>query len=145
MAAACSFWARSSRRARSTRMAFARFLICDRSSWQVTTSPVGRCVRRTAESVVLTPCPPGPEDRYTSTCTSRSSILTSTSSASGRTATVTVEVWIRPLDTMHAPLELEPAPRAASLDQQHRRLEAADAGGIRNHDLHLPLLALRVL
>ena len=44
-------------------MAFARFLICERSSWQVTTSPVGRWVSRTAESVVLTPWPPGPEER----------------------------------------------------------------------------------
>ena len=59
----CSSWACSSSRARSTRMALARFLICERSSWQVTTSPVGRCVMRTAESVVLTPCPPGPEER----------------------------------------------------------------------------------
>ncbi len=29
--------------------ALARFLICDFSSWQETTSPVGRCVMRTAE------------------------------------------------------------------------------------------------
>ena len=27
--------------------------------------PVGRCVRRTAESVVFTPWPPGPEERAT--------------------------------------------------------------------------------
>src|SRR2546428_423941 len=59
MAACCSSRARSSSRALRTRIAFARFLICDRSSWHVTTSPVGRWVIRTAESVVLTPCPPG--------------------------------------------------------------------------------------
>src|SRR5437667_2163791 len=100
MAACCSSCARSSSRALRTRIAFARFFSCERSSWHVTTSPVGRCVIRTAESVVLTPCPPGPEDRYTSTRRSFSSILTSTSSASGSTATVTVEVWIRPLDSV---------------------------------------------
>ncbi len=31
------------------------------SFWQLTTMPVGMCVRRTAESVVLTDWPPGPE------------------------------------------------------------------------------------
>src|SRR5713226_8798081 len=81
-------------------MALARFLICERSSWQVTTSPVGICVIRTAESVVFTPCPPGPEERYTSTRMSFSSTLMSTSSASGRTATVTMEVCVRPLDSV---------------------------------------------
>src|SRR3989442_1764028 len=97
MAACCSSCARSSSRALSTRIAFARFLSCERSSWHVTTSPVGTCVIRTAESVVLTPCPPGPDERYTSTRRSFSSTRTSTSSASGNTATVTVEVWMRPL------------------------------------------------
>src|SRR5882724_6955545 len=101
MAACCSSCARSSSRALSTRIAFARFLICERSSWQVTTSPVGTCVIRTAESVVLTPCPPGPDERYTSTRRSFSSTRTSTSSASGSTATVTVEVWMRPHPHLH--------------------------------------------
>ena len=41
-----------------------RFFNCERSSRQVTTRPVGKCVMRMAESVVLTLCPPGPEDRY---------------------------------------------------------------------------------
>src|SRR2546426_378280 len=50
MAACCSSCARSSSRALRTRIAFARFLICDRSSWHVTTSPVGRGVIRTADS-----------------------------------------------------------------------------------------------
>src|SRR5215208_3278796 len=57
------------------------------SFWQVTTSPVGLCVILTAESVVFTLWPPGPLGRYPST---------STSSASGRTATVAVEVCMRP-------------------------------------------------
>ena len=51
---------------------------------------------RTAESVVLTLWPPGPEERNTSIRRSSGWIWTSTSSASGITATVTVEVWIRP-------------------------------------------------
>ena len=66
------------------------------SFWQVTTSPVGLCVMRTAESVVFTLCPPGPLERYTSISSSPGLIWTSTSSASGSTATVAVEVWIRP-------------------------------------------------
>ena len=52
-------------------MALALFLCWDFSSWQVTTSPVGRWVTRTAESVVLTDCPPGPVERNTSTLISR--------------------------------------------------------------------------
>ena len=50
----------SSRRARSTAMALARFLIWLFSSWISTTRPLGRWVMRTAESVVLTLWPPGP-------------------------------------------------------------------------------------
>jgi len=42
MAAACSSCARSSSRAFSTPQGLCAFLICERSSWQVTTSPVGR-------------------------------------------------------------------------------------------------------
>src|SRR2546426_6701549 len=49
--------------------------------------PVGKCVMRTAESAVLTPWPPGPEARKTSTRTSSSLRFTSTSSTSGTTAT----------------------------------------------------------
>src|SRR5438093_51060 len=41
---------------------------------------------RTAESAVLTPCPPGPEARKTATRISSSRTLTSTSSTSGTTA-----------------------------------------------------------
>ncbi len=55
---------------------------------------------RTAESVVLTLWPPGPDERKTSTRRSAGSISMSTSSASGSTATVTVEVWMRPCDSV---------------------------------------------
>jgi hypothetical protein len=52
---------------------------------------------RTAEYVVFTLWPPGPLEQNVSTRRSFGSILMSTSSASGRTATVAVEVWMRPL------------------------------------------------
>jgi len=73
-------------------MAFARFLICDFSSWQETTMPEGMCEIRTAEYVVFTDCPPGPEEQKVSMRMSLGSTTISTSSASGRTATVTAEV-----------------------------------------------------
>ncbi len=44
-------------------MALARFWIWLFSSCIATTRPVGLWVMRTAESVVLTDCPPGPDDR----------------------------------------------------------------------------------
>src|SRR5674476_82944 len=54
----------------------------------------------TSESVVFSDFPPGPLDLKTSTLIWFGSMWTSTSSASGRTATVTVEVWILPLDSV---------------------------------------------
>ena len=66
----------------------------------LTTVPVGTCVMRTAESVVLTLCPPGPDERYTSMRRSFGSISTSTSSASGSTTTPAAEVWMRPCDSV---------------------------------------------
>ena len=98
------------------RSACSLFCSCDFSFWQLTTMPVGRCVMRTAESVVLTLCPPGPEDRKTSIRRSSGLISTSTSSTSGSTRTPAALVWIRPwrlghrdaLDAVHAALELQP-------------------------------------
>ena len=55
---------------------------------------------RTAESVVLTLCPPGPDDRNTSMRRSFGSISMSTSSTSGSTRTPAAEVWIRPCDSV---------------------------------------------
>ncbi len=52
---------------------------------------------RTAESDVLTCWPPGPPARVVSICRSAGLIWTSTSSTSGSTATVAVDVWMRPL------------------------------------------------
>ena len=56
---------------------------------------------RTAESVVFTDWPPGPDERLTSMRTSRSSSISiSVSSTSGMTTTVAVEVWMRPDDSV---------------------------------------------
>ena len=52
---------------------------------------------RTALSVLLMYWPPWPDARYTSMRRSQGSMRTSTSSASGSTATVAVEVWRLPL------------------------------------------------
>ena len=57
---------RSSRREASTDIACARLRCCERSSWHSTTRPVGRCVMRTAESVLLTCWPPAPDARNVS-------------------------------------------------------------------------------
>ncbi len=57
---------------------------------------VGRCVIRTAESVVFTCWHPAPEARIVSIRMSDAGITRSTSSASGSTATVAAEVWMRP-------------------------------------------------
>ena len=82
------------------RIADSLFCSCDFSFWQDTTTPVGRWVMRTAESVVLTDWPPGPEERKTSMRRSLALISTSTSSASGSTSTPAAEVWIRPWDSV---------------------------------------------
>ena len=58
--------------------------------------PLGIWVIRTAESVVLTCWPPAPEDRMVSMRMSPAGMSISTSSASGSTATVAAEVWMRP-------------------------------------------------
>ena len=61
--AACAARCISYRRARRTRIAFSRFCSWDFSSCIDTTMPDGLCVIRTAESVVFTDWPPGPDER----------------------------------------------------------------------------------
>ena len=81
-------WRSTSRRDWSTRRAAARFWIWLFSSCIETTRPVGRWVIRTAESVVFTDWPPGPEDRNTSTRMSDSGTsMWSVCSISGITST----------------------------------------------------------
>ena len=151
-AASISLTRRSSSRARSTSIAFSLFCSCDFWSCCDTTSPVGMCVMRTAESVVFTLCPPGPLERKTSMRRSLSSILTSTSSASGSTATVAAEVWMRPCVsvagtrcTRCTPLSQRIAPKAPSPDDlEDRFLDAAErAVGVRDR-LAAPAGALDV-
>ena len=94
-------WA--SRRLASMMRATSTFIACSllrcwlRSSWHSTTVPVGKCVIRTAESVLLICWPPAPEARKVSILKSAGLIwISSISSASGMTATVHAEVCIRP-------------------------------------------------
>ena len=59
--------------------------------------PVGMWVMRTAESVVFTDWPPGPEERKTSTFSSDSGIsMWSVVSMRGMTSTAAKDVWRRP-------------------------------------------------
>ena len=107
---------------------------------------------RTAESVVLTPWPPGPDERYTSTRMSFVVDRTSTSSASGSTATVTVEVWMRPCDSVAGTRWTRWTPRsylsrlhdAAALDERIASFMPPTPVGVGVHDLDLPALALGV-
>ena len=91
---------------------------------------------RTAQSVVLTDWPPGPDERLTSIRRSfSSSISISTSSASGMTIDRRrrrVDAAARlggrdPLDPMDAALELEAAVGAVAVDLDDRLLDAVDA------------------
>ena len=91
----------SSRRAASSAIARVLLRCCERSSWHSTTMPLGRCVMRMAESVLLTCWPPAPDARKVSMRRSPGSISTSSiSSASGSTATVAADVWMRPCDSV---------------------------------------------
>ena len=62
--------------------------------------PVGLCMRSMAVSTLLTFWPPAPPDRAVLISISFSSIFTSTSSTSGITATVAVDVCTRPCDSV---------------------------------------------
>ena len=118
--------------------------------------PLGRWVIRTAESVVFTLCPPGPDDRKTSMRRSFGSTVTSTSSASGSTSTPAAEVWMRPCDSgdrhplhaVHAALELQPRPdalvRCARLDRDRDVLVPAELGVDGVEHLGRPAAALGV-
>ena len=123
----------SSRRLFRTRIATARFCCCDRSFWHWTTVPVGRCVIRTAESVLLTCWPPAPCARYVSMRRSFSSMSIATSSSShgrgrdaregGVPAVVLVErrEAHQPVDAL---LGLDHAVRVVSLERERGRLDA---------------------
>ncbi|OGO52183.1 MAG: hypothetical protein A2V84_02780 [Chloroflexi bacterium RBG_16_70_13] len=77
-------------------MAVSLFWVWLRSFWLWATIPVGRWVRRTAESVLLTCWPPAPCERKVSTrISSQSSSISAVSSTSGRTSTRANVVWRR--------------------------------------------------
>ena len=59
--------------------------------------PVGSWINLTADEVLLMCCPPAPEALNTSIFMSEGLISISTSSTTGNTATVAVDVWILPL------------------------------------------------
>lgn len=89
--------ARASKAAVSRSQATLRLACWDRSSVAVTTTPVGRWVRRTPESVLLRCCPPGPVARNVSTRTSaRDGPDVGAPVASGRAATMITELCRRP-------------------------------------------------
>ncbi len=111
---------------------------------------------RTAESVVLTLCPPGPDERNTSMRRSFGSISTSTSSASGSTSTPAAEVWMRPCDSVAGtrctrctpPSYFSRAQTAwsgrAGADRDGDRLHAAEIGRLVVEHLGRPALPLGV-
>ena len=102
---------------------------------------------------MFTDCPPGPVERYTSISRSFGSISTSTSSASGRTATVAALVWIAPLalglghalHAVRAALVLEAAPRVVALHEERDVAVAAVVGRLARQHLDLEAVALGVV
>ena len=106
------------------------------SSWQVTTSPVGLWVIRTAESVVLTDCPPGPLDRNTSISRSFGSIVDVDLFGLGEhrhrgRARVDAALALgdrHPLHPVDARLVLQPGPRVVALDHERDLAVAAHVG-----------------
>ena len=125
------------------------FCSCERSSWQATTMPVGRCVMRTAVAFFCTFCPPAPggaKDIHANVgfrdlnidvlhrgehCDGGGRGVDASGGFGGGDA----------LDTMNARLVLELGKGAAALDLKDHFLEAADADGVFGHDLRLPALA----
>src|SRR3954468_23941620 len=80
--------------------AWALFLCCERPAWHTTATPVGICVRRTADSVFLTCWPPGQTERMVSTRTSDSAIsILIELSTTGKIATLEKEVWRRAVES----------------------------------------------
>ena len=114
--------------------------------------PVGRWVMRTAESVVLTCWPPAPDERIVSMRMSSLRISMSMSSASGSTATVAADVWMRPcvsvsrhaLHPVHAGFEFQLRKHAAPGDGRNDFLVAAGIALACRKHFDLPALARRV-
>ena len=107
---------------------------------------------RTAVATFWTFWPPWPLLWKMSMRRSSSLMATSTSSASGSTATVAVEVWMRPcasvsghaLDAVDAALVLQSRVGALALDLEDDLLQAADAALAVRHHFDLPAAVLGV-
>src|SRR6185369_16856464 len=124
-------------RAASTCIALALLRCCERSSWHSATMPVGRCVMRTAESVLFTCWPPAPEARKVSMRRSAGLICTAwASSGSGNAATVQA---LHAIDTL---FELVLAVAAFAHHADHLFLEAALVPQALAHHLRAPVLEL---
>ena len=118
-----------------------------------TLRPVGLCMMRTAESVVLTLCPPGPDERNTSISRSSGLIcdvdllgLGQHGHGDGRRVDAAARLGDRDaLDAVHARLVLQLAStRPCPWIIQHDFLEPAEVGWARGEHLDLPALALGV-
>ena len=128
----------------------ARFLCWLRSSRQTTTIPEGRCVSRTALSVLFWCWPPGPPARMTSVSMSSARIddvdllgLGHHGDGRGRGVDPALGLGLRDaLDAVAAALELEVAEGAVALDAERDLAEAAQLG--RDHVDRLERPALRL-
>ena len=113
--------------------ACARLLCCERSSWQTTAMPVGMCVRRTADSVLLTCWPPAPCERMVSMRTSDfvdvdlDAVVDHRIDRDAGKRRVPPRVGIERRDAhqpVHAGFGLQPAVGVVALDLDGRRLDA---------------------
>ena len=116
------------------RIALRRSCAWLRSSWQIATMPVGRCVMRTAVSVLFTCCPPAPPARIVSMRRSSGAHVDLDLGLLGqhrdrRGARVDAALRLGRGHALHAVaagFEAQLAPRALALDREHDFLEAAD-------------------
>ena len=130
-------------------MARARFCSWLRSSCMATTMPVGLWVMRTAESVVFTLWPPGPDERYTSIWRSFGIDVDIDLVGLGqhrhrgrRRVHPALALGDRhPLHPVRAALELQVAPRAVAPHHERDLVEAAEVGRVGRQHLQLPARA----
>ena len=122
------------------------------SSWQVTTRPDGLWVIRTAESVVLTDCPPGPLERYTSMVEVVGvdldvDLLGLGQHRDRRRAGVDAALALgdrHPLHAVGTGLVLEPRPGVVALHHEGDLAQPAHVGLLAGEHLDLPLVLVGV-
>ena len=114
-----------------TFIAISWFWVWLRSFWLWATMPVGRWVRRTAESVLLTCWPPAPCERNVSTrISSQSSSISTSSSTSGSTSTSANVVWRRFCESNGLMRTSRCTPRSARSQPYARRPSTCDRGAL---------------